>query len=129
MSTYRARLAAARLSREAHVEVFGGSAQTQVQCCKARGINATTFSGWLRSARVATATITLMANAAAPRDEKNERAQHSPDAVVRADAPDGVSGTDRGGYKHGYHTHPHRAHRKRACLPDARRARAGWLGH
>ena len=87
MSTYRARLAAARLSREAHVEAFGGSAQTQVQCCKARGINATTFSGWLRSSGAATATITLMANAAVPRDEKNERAQHSPDAVVRADAP------------------------------------------
>ena len=86
MSTYRARLVAARLSREAHVEAFGGSAQTQVQYCKAHGINATTFSGWLRSARVA-ATITLTPNAAVPRDEKNERAQHSPDAVGRADAP------------------------------------------
>ena len=87
MSTYRARLVAARLSREAHVEAFGGSAQTQVQYCKARGINATTFSGWLRSSGAATATITLTPNAAVPRDEKNERAQHSPDAVVRADAP------------------------------------------
>ena len=87
MSTYRARLVAARLSREAHVEVFGGSAQTQVQYCKERGLNATTFNGWLRSSGAATATITLMANAAVPRDEKNERAQHSPDAVVRADAP------------------------------------------
>ena len=87
MSTYRARLAAARLSREAHVEAFGGSAQTQVQYCKERGLNATTFNGWLRSSGAATATITLMANAAVPRDEKNERAQHSPDAVVRADAP------------------------------------------
>ena len=86
-STYRARLVAARLSREAHVEAFGGSAQTQVQYCKERGLNATTFNGWLRSSGAATATITLMANAAVPRDEKNERAQHSPDAVVRADAP------------------------------------------
>ena len=87
MSTYRARLVAARLSREAHVEAFGGSAQTQVQYCKARGINATTFSGWLPSSGAATATITLTPNAAVPRDEKNERAQHSPDAVGRADAP------------------------------------------
>ena len=74
------------MSREAHVEAFGGSAQTQVQYCKARGIKATTFSGWLRSARAAT-TITLMANAAVPSDEKNERAQNSADAVVCADAP------------------------------------------
>ena len=90
MSTYRARLVAARLSREAHVEAFGGSAQTQVQYCKARGINATTISGWLRSARAAT-TITLTPNAAVPRDENNEIEQRVPDAVkregVRADAP------------------------------------------
>ena len=85
-STYRARLVAARLSREAHVEAFGGSAQTQVQYCKAHGINATTFSGWLRSARAA-ATIALMANAAVPSDEKEEIEQNSPDAVVCADAP------------------------------------------
>ena len=89
-SSYRARLVAARLSREAHVEAFGGSAQTQVQYCKAHGINATTFSGWLRSAR-ATTTIALMANAAVPRDEKQAIAQRVPDAVKRvgvcADAP------------------------------------------
>ena len=89
-STYRARLLAARLSREAHAEAFGSSAQTQVQYCKAHRINATTFSGWLRSAR-ATTTIALMANAAVPRDEKQEIAQRVPDAVKRvgvcADAP------------------------------------------
>ena len=89
-STYRARLLAARLLREAHVEAFDSSTQTQVQYCKAHGINATTFSGWLRSARAAT-TIALMANAAVPRDEKEEIAQRVPDAVKRegvcADAP------------------------------------------
>jgi len=85
-SAYRARLVAARLSREAHVEAFGGSGQTQVQYCKDRGINATTFSGWLRSARAA-ANVAVMPNAAGPRDEKHERAQNSPDAVVRANAP------------------------------------------
>ena len=61
-----------------------------MQYCKERGINATTFSGWLRSARAA-ATITLMPNAAVPRDENNEIEQRVPDAVkregVRADAP------------------------------------------
>ena len=79
-STYQARLVTARLSREAHVEAFGSSAQTQVQYCKERGLNATTFSGWLRSVR-----------AAAQSDEKDEIEQSVPDVVkregVRANAP------------------------------------------
>ena len=89
-SSYRARLVAARLSREAHVEAFGGSGQTQVQYCKDRGINATTFSGWLRSAS-ASATNTGMPNVAAPRHEKDQIEQSVPDAVkrerVHANAP------------------------------------------
>ena len=84
-STYQARLVAARLSREAHVEAFGSSAQTQVQYCKERGINATTFSGWLHSARAA-AAITFTSNAAVPRDEKDEIAQSVPDVVKREGA-------------------------------------------
>ena len=85
-STYRARLVAARLSREAHVEAFGGSGQTQVQYCKDRGINATTFSGWLRNAS-ASATNTGMPNVAAPRREKDEIEQSVPDAVKREREP------------------------------------------
>ena len=53
MSTYQSRLLAAQLTREAHVAAFGGSGQTQAQYCRDRGLNATTFSGWLRIARVA----------------------------------------------------------------------------
>ena len=67
MSTYQSRLLAAQLTREAHVAAFGGSGQTQAQYCRDRGLNATTFSGWLRIARVAASAtaITLTPSAAA----------------------------------------------------------------
>ena len=83
MSTYQSRLLAARLTREAHVAAFGGSGQTQY--CRDRGLNATTFSGWLRIARVAASAtaLALTPSAAAQGHEPDGRAPIAPDTVVR----------------------------------------------
>jgi len=51
MNRYQEKLARARRARTEHVESWRSSGLSQVACCAAQGINATTFNGWVAAGR------------------------------------------------------------------------------